>query len=269
MPLLSEEVNNMALSDSHKAIVPALTRKWSETAFPEKLLAAVENREVEHTAVRDKATNNKTEESQYSSDEEDEQEEMVIAESADRKIPISFVVPAVPSFEDASEVYKSMLMKYSPRPNNAAEGFTGPSSVEPNATVPISEDKAQIATADGDVVAISVDITIPEESSLVSNIPVRNSRKESENININGTTRSLVAAQKIVAEISPVPAEIAQNVNVNLGGDLSSGSRSQRSKAKKPTELAPLVGVSLSFNVHEFFSIRTNNDLYAHHVCRM
>lgn len=125
LSLLDAQVSGMTLSDTAQA-PPALVRKWSATAFPEDILPPAEA-ETKRLSVDNLSTENPTESNQRHFNEEVVSEiiDFSVAEvvaDQQRRDPLQssdvrpvYQVPVVPSFEDANEVYKNMLQKYSPR----------------------------------------------------------------------------------------------------------------------------------------------------------
>jgi len=123
--LLQEQVGGLTLSDSTQAPAP-LVRKWSATAFPEEVLPKMEGAKPVTEHIED-LTENKPMKKQLSDEEVSDTVNFSVAEviSDQRQVQHddslqsdarpAYTVPVVPSFEDASEVYKNMLLKYSPR----------------------------------------------------------------------------------------------------------------------------------------------------------
>ena len=125
--LLHEQVGGMTLSDSSQHAPAPLVRKWSATAFPEDVLPRAEQTKpfAEHSPVKDLAEEAQNEDQPSDGDvvseildfptevNRDHQQQHVDSNQSDVR-PV-YTVPVVPSFEDANEVYKNMLLKYSPR----------------------------------------------------------------------------------------------------------------------------------------------------------
>lgn len=125
MPMLGKQVRELTLSDR---ATPVLTRKWSDTAFLD--------------VSQDNASQEKAPASTSSSDNSVAAEVQKIEPLTSAVSVSSSSAPRfeVPTYESASEVYKSMMMKYSPRAKDSqAPNFQAlEAEIEPEPVAPKS-----------------------------------------------------------------------------------------------------------------------------------
>jgi len=242
VPALGEQVSGITLSEDSKVIAStgntSLSRKWSATAFPEKLLETMKQGSENPTTAHSVEHSPIEEEFEMVNDihspggDEDMAEILEIPtsvspppeeQSGTKK---TYVAPLVPSFEDASEVYKSMLLKYSPRASRDPSAAPEPSERAQSLRASIDAPTRATHTAG----AGEEDETTPYGDDEFEGAEDEEARRPSSTA--DDSTAMLVSpvAEKPVAEKPVDVAAVAQETSSAKSADLVSSPSARSSK---------------------------------------